>query len=96
MVLMSSQMFRDAIDAIAGAIKKESGTVAVNYNEAVKFAYQESRELRKYLGCYDVTDIKQIDKNLKALWSLTYWILDENEKPKVRTICRDPDILLVS
>ncbi len=66
MVLMSSQMFRDAIDAIAGAIKKESGTVAVNYNEAVKFAYQESRELRKYL-CYDVTDAKQIDKNLKAL-----------------------------
>ena len=42
-------MFRDTIDAIAGAIKKESGTVAVNYNEAFKFAYQESRELRNIL-----------------------------------------------
>jgi cobyrinic acid a,c-diamide synthase len=67
MVLMFSQMFRDTIDAIAGAIKKESGTVAVNYNEAFKFAYQESRELRKYRGCYDVTYAKQIDKRYEVL-----------------------------
>ncbi|MGA7897924.1 MAG: hypothetical protein WCA39_03590 [Nitrososphaeraceae archaeon] len=52
----------------------------MKYYEAVKRAYTQSRELRDYLG----KDIKKLDinKNLKGLWELTYWIL--NEEPLVK------------
>ena len=55
-------------------------------------AYSESEELREYLGP-DVTDIKQIDKNLKTLWPFTYRIVNESQEmiqvidQKSQTIC---------
>ena len=41
-------------------------------------AYLESDKLREYLGP-DVTDIKQINKTFKALWSFTYRIVNESQ-----------------
>jgi hypothetical protein len=64
----------------------------VNYYEAVKRAYDQRMELRNYLG----KGIKKCDinKNLKGLWEITYWIL--NEEQKLRVVNRNPDNLLVS
>lgn len=104
LVLKTNQMFEYALRAIYKAIKEIQDSKGrrikkplndnpgVNYYEAVKSAYNESRELRDYLD----EDIKkhEINKALKGLWDITYWIL--NEEPKIRVICKDPDNLVVS
>ena len=60
-------------DLKPNCIKKSlNDYVGVNYYKAVKRAYDQSRELRDYLG----KDIKKLDinKNLKGLWEIN--ILD--------------------
>ena len=84
---------REMQDAKRKRIKKSLiDYVGVNYYKAVKRAYNQSRELRDYLD----KDIKKCDinKNLKGLWEITYWIL--NEEQKLRVISRNPDNLLIS
>ena len=99
--LMTNQMFEGALHAIYKAIKeiqdskrkrKSLDAFGVNYYEVVKHAYDQSRELRDYIG----KDIKKrdINKNLKRLWEITYWIL--NEEQKLRVVCTDPYNLLIS
>ncbi len=48
-----------AFESICRIIKRSGDNI--DYYEAVKMAYFESKELREYF-CSDVTDIKQIDK----------------------------------
>ena len=60
----------NAFESICKVIKRSDWNNSINYYEAVRMAYSESEELREYFGL-DVTDIKQIDKNLKTLWPFT-------------------------
>ena len=99
LVLCTNQMFESALDAIYQSIREMQEAkrkrikmslndyVGVNYYKAVKGAYNQSRELRDYLG----KDIKKrdINKNLKGLWEITYWIL--NEEQKIAVVSRNPD-----
>lgn len=102
LVLKTSQMFECALYGIYKAIKeiqdsklkhtKSLDISGVNFYDAVKHAYNQSRELRDYLG----KDIKKqnINENLRRLWELTYWLL--NEEQKLRVVNRNPHNLLVS
>jgi hypothetical protein len=102
LVLKTNQMFEGALSAIYKSIReiqeskpkriKSLDVSGVNYYEAVKHAHDQSSELRDYLG----KDIKKrdINKNLKGLWEITYWIL--NEEQKIRVVSRNPDNFLVS
>jgi beta-glucosidase/6-phospho-beta-glucosidase/beta-galactosidase len=97
-------MFEGALCAIYTAIREVQDSkpkctkrslkdyVGINYYNAVKHAYDQSRELGDYLD----KDIKKCDinKNLKGLWEITYWIL--NEEQKIKMVCRNPDSILVS
>lgn len=83
----------NAFESICRVIKRSSRNNSVNYYEVVRMAYSESEELREYLGP-DVTDIKQIDKNLKALWPFTYRIVNESCEI-IQIIDRNPDDLLI-
>jgi len=103
LVLKTNQMFESALYAIYKAareiqdskktIKRSSDDDGrVSYYKSVKRAYDQSWELRDYLG----RDIKKqdINKSLKELWEITYWIF--NEEQKLRVISKDPNNLLVS
>jgi hypothetical protein len=104
LALKSNQMFEGALHAIYKSIRdiQESkqkrvkrlfnDNPEVNYYEAVRHAYDQSMELRDYLG--KAIEKRDIDKNLKGLWEITYWIL--NEEQKIRVVSRNPDNLLIS
>ncbi|HEY7081087.1 MAG TPA: hypothetical protein VH500_15425 [Nitrososphaeraceae archaeon] len=103
LVLKTNQMFEDAINAIYQSIRQIQESIQkrikkslndsgkVNYYEAVKCAHDQSRELRDYLG-EDVNKL-DINKYLRSLWEITYWIL--NEEQKIRVVSRSPDNILV-
>lgn len=104
LVLVTNQMFQCALNAIYKSIRETqelkqkrinkslNGNLGVNYYNAFKRAYDQSTELRDYLG----KDIKKCDinKNLRGLWEITYWVL--NEEQKLRVVSNNPDNLLIS
>ena len=81
-----------ALESIYRAIKRTGENNPINYYEAVRMAYLETDELREYLGP-DVTDIKQIDNNLKTL-AFSYRIVNESREI-IQAVDRNPDNLLM-
>jgi hypothetical protein len=71
---------------------EENGNVgAMNYYDAVRIAYQNSRDVREYLRCAK----KDINKDLQIIWKFTYRIL--NFERRVKVVNKDDvDNLLVS
>ena len=82
-----------AFESICKVIKTSGENNPINYYETVSMAYLESDELREYLAP-DVTDIKQVDKNLKTLWPFTYRIVNESQD-MIQVTDKNPNNLLI-
>ena len=72
--------------------KKENNVI--DYYEAVRIAYTESKHMQKYLDT-TIKNVTEINKTFKPIWEFTCKI-SGGEEERVRLVKRDPDNLIVS
>jgi hypothetical protein len=72
---------------------KQGNDTTIDYYEAVRIAYTESKYMQKHFESV-IKDITEINKGFKPIWEFTYKIVNE-EKERVRVVNKNPDNLLV-
>ena len=77
-----------------GKKKQQKDTTTTDYYEAVRIAYTDGQDMRKYLD-FKIKDVTEINKFLRPIWEFTYKIVSGEEK-RVKVVNRDPGNLLVS
>jgi hypothetical protein len=83
-----------AYENIIEVIKGRSNKKSIDYYEAVRIAYTESKYMQKHFESV-IKDSTEINKGFKPIWEFTYRIVNE-EKERVRVVNKNPDNLLVS
>jgi hypothetical protein len=85
--------YESIIDVINDRTEKKVNNTTLDYYEAARIAYTESKYMQKHFESV-IKDITEINKGFKPLWEFTYRILNE-EKERVKVVNKDPDNLLV-
>jgi hypothetical protein len=91
--LVNGDIVLRAYEGIIDVIKERTNKKSIDYYEAVRIAYTESKYMQKHFESV-IKDITEINKGFKPIWEFTYRIVNE-EKQRVRVVNKDPDNLLV-
>ena len=78
-----------AYENIIEVIKGRSNKKSIDYYEAVRIAYTESKYMQKHFESV-IKDITEINKGFKPIWEFTYRIVNE-EKERVRVVNKNPE-----
>ena len=95
--LVNGDIVLRAYESIVDVINdrtETNGYETIDYYEAVRIAYIESKYMQKHFESM-IKDITEINKEFKPIWEFTYRIVNE-EKERVRVVNKNPDNLLVS
>ncbi|HEV2877434.1 MAG TPA: hypothetical protein VGW09_09175 [Nitrososphaeraceae archaeon] len=92
--LVNGDIVLRAYENIIDVIKGRSNKKSIDYYEAVRIAYTESKYMQQHFESV-IKDITEINKGFKPIWEFTYRIVNE-EKERVRVVNKNPDNLLVS
>jgi uncharacterized protein YegL len=84
--------YESIIDVIKDRTEKK-GYETIDFYEAVKIAYTDSKYMQKNFDS-EIKDTTKINKGFIPIWKFTYKIVNE-EKNRVKVVNKDTDNLLV-